>query len=182
MTFPRSEADLPHPLIAPLAKKDKGQGSGAVNDVAHACSQYSVSYDEGAKVGYKWYEAEHRQPLFPFGFGLSYTTFAYSDLKTSADRVTFTLRNTGTRAGVEIAQLYATPPASAGEFYHRLAGWQRVALAPGEAKTMTIMLDRRPLSIYDENSRALRLQPGVYRLEVGASSAALPLRAEQVLP
>lgn len=98
MTFPRSEADLPHPLIAPLAKKDKGQGSGAVNDVAHACSQYSVSYDEGAKVGYKWYEAEHRQPLFPFGFGLSYTTFAYSDLKTSADRVTFTLRNTGTRA------------------------------------------------------------------------------------
>jgi len=81
MTFPKSDADLPHPVIPPLSAEDEGQGTGAVNDRAHVESKYSVHYDEGAKVGYKWYESEHKEPLFPFGFGLSYTTYAYSDLK-----------------------------------------------------------------------------------------------------
>ena len=111
MTFPpRTEADLPRTAIAPLAKEDRGQGSGAVNDVAHPHSSYSVTYDEGLKVGYKWYQAGQKEPLFPFGFGLSYTTFAYSGLTVSGDDVTFTVRNTGGRDGIEIAQVYVTPP------------------------------------------------------------------------
>ena len=82
MTFPKSDADLPHPVIPPLSAEDKGQGSGVDNGPTHVQSKYTVHYDEGAKVGYKWYESEHKQPLFPFGFGLSYTTYAYSNLKT----------------------------------------------------------------------------------------------------
>ena len=142
MTFPRSETDLPRPTIAPLSRQDEGAGSGAVSDIAHTQSRYSVTYDEGFKVGYKWYESEHKQPLFPFGFGLSYTTFAYSDLKTTGSQASFTLRNTGTRAGVEIAEVYATPPAAAGEAFHHLVGWQRVLLGPGESRVVTIALDR----------------------------------------
>ena len=181
MTFPRSEADLPRPAIAPLSKEDEGAGSGAVSDVAHTQSRYSVSYDEGAKVGYKWYEAEHKEPLFPFGFGLSYTTFRYSDLKATATQVTFTLRNTGSRAGVETAQVYVTPPAAAGEPYHHLVGWQKVPLGPGESRVVTIALDRRPMSIYDEATRGFELMPGTYHVEVGGSSADLPLHAEQAM-
>ncbi len=81
MTFPASEEDLPRPTIAALSAKDKGQGTGAVNGETHVSSRYSVTYSEGAKVGYKWYRAEHKPVLFPFGFGLSYTSFAYSGLK-----------------------------------------------------------------------------------------------------
>ena len=80
--------------------------------LTHVQSKYTVHYDEGAKVGYKWYESEHKQPLFPFGFGLSYTTYAYSNLKTdNAQRtVSFAVKNTGKRAGAEIAQVYADTP------------------------------------------------------------------------
>ena len=117
MTFPKSEADLPHPVIPPLPPEDAGQGTGAVNGPTHVASKYTVHYDEGLKVGYKWYESEHKQPLFPFGFGLSYTTYAYSSLKTdNAQRtVSFAVKNTGKRAGAEIAQVYAhlpKPPAN----------------------------------------------------------------------
>ena len=132
MTFPRSEADLPHPVIPPLSPEEEGAGNGAVNGRAHSESKYTVNYDEGLKVGYKWYEAEHKEPLFPFGFGLSYTTYAYSDLKAdSAQRtVSFAVKNAGKRAGTEIAQVYATLPEAAGEPFKRLVGWQRVELAP----------------------------------------------------
>ncbi len=109
MTFPKSEQDLPRLVIPPLTKEDEGQGTGAVNGADHVGSKYSVSYDEGVKVGYKWYEAEHKQPLFPFGFGLSYTSYSYSDLKTDSDQktVSFKVKNSGKRAGTEIAEVYA---------------------------------------------------------------------------
>ena len=182
MTFPRSEADLPRASIAPLTKEDRGQGSGAVNDGTHSQSRYSVTYDEGVKVGYKWYQAEHKQPLFPFGFGLSYTTFVYSGLHVSNDEVTFTVRNTGTRAGVEIAQVYATPPPAAGEPFRHLAGWQRVSLTPGQSKQVSVHLDRRPLSIFDEASNSWHLVQGPYTVEVGPDSGTLPLSLTQILP
>src|SRR5579885_3126805 len=152
MTFPKSEQDLPHPEIPPLSKEDEGQGTGAVNGPAHAQSGYSVHYDEGVKVGYKWYEAEHKEPLFPFGYGLSYTTYSYSGLRAnSADRtVTFTVKNTGKRAGAEIAEVYAVLPEAAGEPFKRLVGWQKVSLQPGESKTVTVTVDPLMLSIFDE--------------------------------
>jgi beta-glucosidase len=183
MTFPRSEQDLPHPTIPPLAKQDRGAGSGAVNDRARPASNYSITYDKGAKVGYKWYESESKQPLFPFGYGLSYTTYAYSNLKvdSAAKTVTFTVKNTGQRAGDEIAQVYATLPAASEETYKRLAGFERVTLAPGESKTITITLNPQVLSIFDEQKEAFQLLPGAYKIVAGPSSADTPLQGSITL-
>jgi beta-glucosidase len=177
MTFPKSEQDLPRPVIAPLSREDFGQGTGAVNRPAHVQSRYSVHYDEGVKVGYKWYEAEHKAPLFPFGFGLSYTSYAYSGIKTdSAQRtVTFTVKNTGKRAGTEIAQVYAVLPEAAGEPFKRLVGWQRVSLQPGEAKTVSVVVDPLMLSIFDEQKDGWELLPGTYAILAGPSSEETPL-------
>ena len=179
MTFPKTEADLPHPVIPPLSREEEGAGSGAVNDRSHPGSTYTVHYDEGLKIGYKWYESEHKQPLFPFGFGLSYTTYAYSDLKTdNAQRtVTFAVKNTGKLAGTEIAQVYATLPDAAGEPFKRLVGWQRIDLAPGESKTVTVALDPRVMSVFDEQSNTWTLLPGTYNILAGPSSSETPLKA-----
>ncbi|MGH9543586.1 MAG: beta-glucosidase family protein [Terriglobales bacterium] len=179
MTFPESDADLPHPVIPPLPPEDKGQGSGVENGPTHVQSKYTVHYDEGVKVGYKWYESEHKQPLFHFGFGLSYTTYAYSNLKTdNAQRtVSFAVKNTGKRAGAEIAQIYARLPEAAGEPFKRLVGWQRIELAPGESKTVTVATDPRVMSIFDEQKNAWSLLPGAYKIFVGPSSGETPLNA-----
>ncbi len=179
MTFPKSDADLPHPVIPPLAPEDEGQGSGVDNGPTHVQSKYTVHYDEGVKVGYKWYEAEHKQPLFPFGFGLSYTTYAYSNLKTDNVRrtVSFAVKNTGKRAGAEVAQVYATLTEAAGEPFKRLVGWQRIELAPGESKTVTVTADPRVMSIFDEQKNGWSLLPGAYKIFVGPSSGETPLTA-----
>ena len=97
ITFPKSEKDLPRSVIAPLPKQNQGPTADATN----LASNYEVRYDEGAKVGYKWYEAENKQPLFAFGFGLSYTTYGYSDLKvdSAAKTASFTVKNTGSVRG-----------------------------------------------------------------------------------
>jgi beta-glucosidase len=180
LTFPRSDADLPHPVIPPLAPEDVGQGTGAENGEAHVRSKYSLSYTEGAKVGYKWYEAEHKSVLFPFGFGLSYTTYAYSDLKiqsASNDRVvSFSVKNTGERAGTETAQVYVTLPDAAGEPFQRLVGWERVELKPGELKTVSVKIDPLMLSIYDERKSGWQLLKGTYHISAGPSSAETPLK------
>jgi beta-glucosidase len=178
MTFPLSDADLPHTTIAPLPEEDKGQGTRAVN-AGERKSTYSVKYDEGLKVGYKWYDAEHKQVLFPFGFGLSYTTFSYSGLKTTqADhpRVTFTVRNTGDRAGAEVAEVYAMLPDSTGEPPKRLVGFDKVELQPGESKEITVDIDPLYLSIYDEATGKMRVVAGDYTFMVGGSSQSLPLK------
>ncbi|HZB89204.1 MAG TPA: glycoside hydrolase family 3 C-terminal domain-containing protein [Terracidiphilus sp.] len=184
MTFPRSEADLPRPVIAPLSAEDEGQGNGAVNDKAHEGSKYSVHYDEGLEVGYKWYETEHKPPLFPFGFGLSYTTYAYSGLKVDDAKraVSFTVRNTGKRAGTEIAEVYATLPAAAGEPFKRLAGWTRVELQPGESKTVTVPISTEVLAIFNEKKNGFELLPGAYGVLAGPSSVETPLRGEMHIP
>jgi beta-glucosidase len=184
MTFPKSEADLPHPTISPLSREDEGQGTGAVNGRTHTESRYTVHYDEGLKVGYKWYESEHKAPLFPFGFGLSYTTYAYSNLTTdSAKRtVSFAVTNTGERAGTEIAEVYAVLPEAADEPFKRLVGWQRIELAPGESKTVTVAVDPRVISIFDERKNAWSLLPGVYGIFAGPSSGDTPLKATLQVP
>jgi len=180
MTFPFSEDDLPRPTIAPLPPRDKGQGTGAVNGETHVASRYSVTYSEGAKVGYKWYRSEHKPVLFPFGFGLSYTTYAYSGLKVEQENgqatVSFSVKNTGKRPGTEIAQVYAALPDSAGEAYRRLAGWQRVDLKPGESKAVSIAIDSQMLSIYDEQKIGWTLLPGSYQVFAGSSEANTPLQ------
>jgi beta-glucosidase len=173
MTFPKSEADLPHPVTPPLPPEDAGQGTGAENGPTHVASKYTVHYDDGLKVGYKWYESEQKEPLFPFGFGLSYTTYDYSNLRTDdAQRtVSFAVKNKGKRAGAEVAQVYAMLPDAAGEPFRRLVGWQRIELAAGESKTVTIEVDPRVTSVFDEQKNSWRLVPGVYKIYVGPSSS-----------
>jgi beta-glucosidase len=174
ISFPKSENDLPHPLIPAVPAEDRGQATG--NSGTHA-SSYAVHYDEGAKVGYKWYEAEHKQPLFAFGFGLSYTTYAYSGLTVdpAAKTVRFTVKNTGKQAGTEIAEVYARPPKGSEESFKRLGGWSRVSLAPGESQAVTVAIDPRVLQTFDEATESWSPPPGNYDILVGPSSDNTPL-------
>jgi beta-glucosidase len=175
MTFPKSVADLPHPK---LVQPGPGQsGEAAVMKTGEAKATFSVAYDEGLKVGYKWYDAEKKPVLFPFGYGLSYTTFAYSGLQVKAGKettVSFTVTNTGSRDGAEIAEVFAALPASAGEPPKRLVGWSKVWLKVGESKDVVVSVNAKYLSIYDEGS-GWKLVPGEYVMMVGGSSAELPL-------
>jgi beta-glucosidase len=142
-------------------------------------SGYAVHYEEGSEVGYKWYEVQHKQPLFAFGFGLSYTTYAYSGLSvdSATKTVCFTVKNTGKRAGTEIAEVYARLPKGADEPYKRLAGWKRVMLAPGESQSITIAIDDRVLQTFDEEKNAWNVTKGEYQVMVGGSSDDTPLLA-----
>jgi len=178
ITFPRSESDLPHPVIPALSAQDEGQGADPVNAGTHI-SAYAVHYDEGAEVGYKWYEAAHKQPLFAFGFGLSYTSYAYSGLTVDSEAKTarFTIKNVGKRAGTEIAEVYVRLPQGSDESFKRLVGWKRVTLSPGESQTVTVAIDPRVLQTFDEASDGWKLTPGDYGIFTGPSSDNTPLTA-----
>jgi len=173
MTFPKSDQDVPHPVIPPLTLR---QERDEMKSGAQA-GGYSVHYDEGAEVGYKWYEAQHKQPLFAFGFGLSYTSYAYSNLSVDspAKTVRFTVKNTGGRVGTEIAEVYARLPKGSDETFKRLAGWTRVTLAPGESQTVTVTIDPRVLQTFNEANGSWSLAPGDYEVMVGGSSDKTPL-------
>jgi beta-glucosidase len=139
-----------------------------------------VAYDEGIKVGYKWYDAEKKDVLFPFGFGLSYTTYSYSGLTVTPGatvKVTFTVTNAGARAGAEIAEVYAALPASAQEPPKRLVGFSKVKLDTKQKQTVTLEIDPKYLSIFDEQKDAWSLIPGEYTIMVGGSSDKLLLKA-----
>ena len=142
-------------------------------------SNYAVRYDEGPEVGYKWYESQHKKPLFPFGFGLSYTSYSYSDIRVDSSQkvVRVKVKNTGKRIGVEIAEVYATLPDGGDESFKRLAGWKRVALAPGESQDVTVAIDSRVLRTFDEQNNSWKFSSGEYGVFVGSSSADTPLSA-----
>ena len=176
MTFPRSVEDLPHPKL--VTPPPGAHGREAVMRTGEAKATFSVNYDEGLKVGYKWYDAENKPVLFPFGYGLSYTTYAYSDLKVAPGNgasVSFDVKNTGSRAGAEIAEVYAALPSSAGEPPKRLVGWSKVQLNPGESKHVQLSIDPKYLSVFDETANAWKVVPGTYSFMVGGSSQNLPL-------
>jgi beta-glucosidase len=140
---------------------------------------FQVNYDEGLKVGYKWYDAEKKPVLFSFGFGLSYTTYEYSNLSVTlggTTTVSFSVKNTGSRAGTEIAEIYASLPEASGEPPKRLIGWTRVELAPGESKQVSVPISRDRLTIFDEASDSWKLVSGKYVIRVGGSSESLPLQ------
>jgi beta-glucosidase len=182
MTFPRSEEDVPHPqlVMPPPGAKEVGEGM----KTGDAKPLFSVTYDEGVKAGYKWYDAEKKPVLFPFGFGLSYTTYSYSGLKVTPGKettVSFAVKNTGSRAGVEIAEVYAALPANAGEPPKRLVGWSRVKLNPGESREVSVSVDPKYLSIFDEAAEGWKFVPGDYSFMVGGSSQGFPLSEKVVL-
>ncbi|MCU1223699.1 MAG: glycoside hydrolase family 3 domain protein [Edaphobacter sp.] len=175
VTFARSDADLPHPIVPGLDPVSKT----TLEDHQDKVRPFDLRYTEGARVGYKWFDAMNKQPLFPFGFGLSYTNYAYSNLTVDDTQRTvhFTVRNTGSSEGTEIAQVYVALPAAAKEDYKRMVAWQRVKLAPGESKAVTLKLDPLYLSVFDTDKNAWQLLSGDYKVMAGASSRETPLQA-----
>jgi beta-glucosidase len=180
MTFPKTEADLPHPIIVKPPRESTTEGEPeAWKKIAIGLPAFQVHYDEGVKVGYKWYDGEDKPVLFPFGYGLSYTTYAYSNLRVSSGNkptVSFTLTNTGNREGAEIAEVYASLPAAAAEPPKRLVGWSKVKLNPGESKQVIIAVEPKYLSIFNVEKNGWQLLPGEYMFLAGGSSQDLPLK------
>jgi beta-glucosidase len=172
ITFPASVNDLPRPVIP-------GWSNPTI--------QFSVDYTiEGFNVGYKWFDAHGIAPLFPFGFGLSYTTFSISNLlltpnpsSESGFQVSFNLKNTGTRAGTEVAQVYLGLPSSTGEFPKRLVGWSKVSLQPGAQRQVIVTVDANdsshPLSYWNSTTNGWVTANGDYTVYVGSSSASSDL-------
>ncbi|GAA1995371.1 glycoside hydrolase family 3 C-terminal domain-containing protein [Catenulispora subtropica] len=164
VTFPASLADVP----ASTAAQWPGTGG-------------TVQYSEGVKVGYRWYDAQNITPLFPFGFGLSYTTFGFSGLTVSAPdssgdvAVSATVTNTGSVAGSDVAQLYVADPASTGEPPKQLKGFQRVTLDPGASTTVHFTVGTHDLAYWNETAHGWTTPAGTYGVLVGDSSRDLPL-------
>jgi beta-glucosidase len=169
VTFPMGDDQLPRPSI-PQPPAD-----GSI---------FPVNYTEGYNVGYKWFDANNLTPWFPFGFGLSYTTFTMTNaqlannLNNAANpnfKVTFTLTNTGARAGSEVPQVYLGMPAALNEPPTRLVGWQKVPLNAGAAQQVTIEVDQndssQPMSYWNVNTESWTVSPGVYTVYLGNSSA-----------
>jgi beta-glucosidase len=165
VTFPRSEQQTP------VSSPERWPG---VNGVAH--------YSEGLQVGYRWYDAQGENPLFPFGFGLSYTRFAFRHLSVSPcpDRngnvtVGVDVTNTGRRTGSDVVQVYVGAPAAAGEPPRQLGGFQKVTLRPGQTRHVSFKLNARAFSVWNSAAQAWMVVNGQFRIEVGDSSRDLPL-------
>ena len=174
ITFPLAVSQLPRPAIP---------GSNSTN------TPFTTDYTiEGLNVGYKWFDSNRYTPEFAFGFGLSYTTFQFSDIALANNltatnpnfQVTFDLTNTGSVAGAEVAQVYLALPASTNEPPKRLVGWQKVPLTPGQRQSVTVEVDANdsshPLSYWDTDSNSWLTAPGTYTVYVGNSSAASSLQ------
>jgi beta-glucosidase len=169
VTFPASLSQVPASTTAQFP----GNGS-------------QVQYSEGIDVGYRWYDANNLTPVFPFGFGLSYTQFAFSNLQISPAvvdgtqnvQVSATVTNTGQRAGSDVAQLYLGDPPAAGEPPRQLAGFQRVTLAPGASAQVSFTVTPQEESWWDDSANGWTQTEGTYGVYVGDSSAlsGLPLQ------
>jgi beta-glucosidase len=184
ITFAKSECDLPHEHIfgmTPDSANGNAFGYWAASDQKRP--GFVADYNEGARFGYKWFDSEGKQPLFPFGYGLSYTKFRYSDLHvdSAAKTVTFTIENTGALNGAEIAEIYVGLPKASGEHFRRLAGWQRVEMNSGEQKVVTVPLEPLAIATFDGKKDAWAWASGKYTVFVGGSSRDLPLQTEVAL-
>jgi len=163
VTFPASDKQ------GPARSREQFPGDGT-----------NVYYTEGTLVGYRWFDAKHQRPLFPFGYGLSYTTFQFSGLKAvrhgASYTVTARVKNTGTRAGSEVVQLYVGAPAAAHEPVRQLKGYTKVTLKPGQTTTVRLKLSRSALATWNNAKTGWTVVKGRYRVSVGDSSRNLPLR------
>jgi beta-glucosidase len=136
-----------------------------------------VRYAEGMFVGYRHYETIGLAVRYPFGFGLSYTSFGYSELRVRRDQVSVTVTNTGSRAGKEVVQLYVSAPGSAGTPARELRGFSKVALEPGESTVVTMTLGARAFSFWDVESSAWVIAGGTYEVQLGRSAHDIVLSA-----
>ncbi len=178
VTFPATESQLPHPQVTGLTVDTKNNGMNGAG--ANQARNFPVDYNvEGMAVGYKWFQQKNLTPLFPFGFGLSYTRFAYSDLKVSPAggnlTVSFDVKNTGSLPGDEIAQVYVTLAPSAKEPFRKLAGFKRLPLAPGATQHVELTLDPLTYSIFSVEDDTFYKQLSQLTIEVGGASTSLPL-------
>jgi beta-glucosidase len=148
-----------------------------------------LTYNDKLMVGYRYWTTTGKHPLFPFGFGLSYTTFMFSNLHTPATAksgsevsVSFDVTNSGTVGGAEVAQLYVSDPSAKAQRPEReLKGFEKVYLTPGETKHVTLTLDARAFSYWDEAAHKWTIDPGKFVILVGSSSEHTPLHAEVTL-
>jgi beta-glucosidase len=168
LTFPRTEADLPHPKHVDQPALDPNHpiiplpNLPVVPGISTNQTPFDAIYDEGLKVGYKWYDAERKEPLFPFGFGLSYTTYSYSELRATSDSgltVKFKVKNTGNRAGEETAQVYLTLPASTNEPQRRLVGWSKITLGQEAERSHRLRVGPQMLSVSIQTKNHGKLYP-----------------------
>ena len=164
VSFPRSEADTPANTALRYPGVDDHQ-----------------EYSEGLLIGYRWYDANKIEPLFPFGHGLSYTHFDYSDFTISGNgnavNVSFTVRNSGSRAGAEVAQLYLEPgdTGAVTTEVRKLVGFDKLVLAAGESRKLTIAVPARSFAYWNSDSHHWQMLPGRKVLAVGSSSRDLRL-------
>lgn len=169
ITFPQSVGQLPRPVLP---------GRALARDVA-----FDIDFLEGAEVGYRWFDKIGATPLFPFGYGLSYTTFAVSGLQVRGGKtltISFEVSNTGARAGTDVPQVYLS--SAAGKPLRRLLGWEKVQLAPGERKRVSIEADPRLLGQFDARANRWKIAAGEYRVAVGASAADSALQGAARVP
>ncbi len=166
----------------PFSWEKRWEDSAAYGNYPNADHPKDNTYKEGVLLGYRWFDAKDKEPLFPFGYGLSYTEFALSDLqaeKAGGDAVTFTVRvrNTGARAGAEVVQVYAAPPA--GELPRpprELKAYGKVFLEPGETKVVAMQVKTADLQTWDPTAKTWMLPPGEWVFQAGDSSRHLPLK------
>jgi beta-glucosidase len=171
LTFPKAETDVP----ARTSQQYPGVNGTAV-------------YSEKLQVGYRWYDAQNITPLFPFGYGLSYTTFSFNNLTVSPRSQNGTVRigvditNTGTRAGADVVQVYVAGPSKAGEPPKQLRAFKKVSLRAGQTQHVTLALDPRAFSIWDVATSHWITVPGQYQIMAGDSSRDLPLSRNITVP
>lgn len=164
VTFPITDSQLPHPIITGL------RPDGVIVPTKGTPTAYDVIYQEGSRVGYRWFEDQKIQPLFPFGHGLSYTTFAYENLKVtggSTIRAELDVKNTGNRPGKAAPQVYVKPPFGPS----RLIGFAKVDLAPGETKHVVLTADPRLIAMFDSDANLWRIAEGDYVVRAGGSAS-----------
>ena len=169
ITFPASVDQLPRPQLP---------GFGTPEG-----TRVDVRYAEGADVGYRWFAKKGLKPLYPFGHGLSYTNFSYDGLKLTGGKsvtASFTVRNSGARSGDDVPQLYLQSVNGAPQ--PRLLGFQRVALAPGESRPVTVEVDPRLLASFDSTTGKWRIAAGRYRIALAKSASEQVIVREIELP
>ena len=189
LSFPAYDRQQPRAAIpglanvkaAMIAEANKPPTKGATTiDISGGVQGFAVDYVEGADVGYRWFERVGEKPLFPFGHGLSYTRFAYSALKVTAGAkptLTFTIRNVGQRAGTDVPQAYAAVAGADGKPIRRLIGFQRVALAPGESKRISLAVDPRLIARFDTARRQWQVPGGDTTFSIGTDAQTMVLNA-----
>lgn len=164
LTFPATENDM-------QITQRQWPGLAAPNPTTGIVGLHGKSYySEKLEVGYRYYDAHNVEPAYPFGHGLTYTTFEYSNLKVSTTSVTLTVSNTGSRDGTEVVQLYMSFPAAAGEPPKQLKGFQQVPVTAGASVQVTLTLNERTFSIWDAITHAWMVPKGTFTAMVGSSS------------